>query len=77
MGKTGRGAGAGVGDRWIKPRDRELRDHVMYKTDFWCAALNGMASRLYPRSYMRVHYKWSAPDFQKFAVYRVGWRLST
>ena len=28
LGKTGRGAGAGVGDYWVKPRDWELGDHT-------------------------------------------------
>ena len=28
VGKTGRGAGVGVGDQWVKPGDRELGDHV-------------------------------------------------
>ena len=31
MDKTGRGAGAGVGDQWIKPGDWELGAHVMHK----------------------------------------------
>ena len=29
MDKTGRGAGGGVGDRWIKPVDWELGTHVI------------------------------------------------
>ena len=28
VGKTGRGAGVEVGDRWVKPGDWELGDHV-------------------------------------------------
>ena len=28
MGKTGRVAGVGVGDQWVKPGDWELGDHM-------------------------------------------------
>ena len=38
MDKTGRGAGVGVGDQWIKPGDRELGDHDLSRARELCDA---------------------------------------
>ena len=52
MDKTGRGAGVGVGNRWIKPGGWEVEDHVIHK--MMNAAFDGMASH--------SSYKWLNPS---------------